>query len=444
MGKTVNVALIGCGTVGGATALHIIRSATLIRQRYGVEISLVAVVDRELAHARAIGVPEEILFSDLDSVLTRSDIDVIVELVGGIAVAREIIQRAVASGKHVVTANKALLAHHGHDLCAMARRAGRMLAFEASCGGGIPLIRALYDGLAGNRVDAIYGIVNGTCNYILTEMIRRSISYDEALGEAQAHGLAEADPTLDVGGHDSAHKIALMAALAFGVRVEYDEIPVEGIDALDLLDVSWATRLGYVVKLLAIAERTASGVALRVRPCFVHDDHPLAWVGGPFNAVSVYSYPTGHTMYYGRGAGGSATSGAIVADLIAIATKAYEPYFVGGRFWPDRTEPVEQNAPGTIYGRYYVRALVQDRPGVLAEIANRFAEHDISIASVHQDEMPEHEEKLAPVIVVTHAALEDSLRSAVTEIDAMPQVSGGCAVIAIIDEPAEQLIEYQT
>ena len=442
MAKTVNVALIGCGTVGGATALHIRKNAALIMERYGIEVRLAVVVDKHLAHARAIGLPEELLSSDLDFVLARSDIDIVIELVGGITVAREAILHAVRSGKHVVTANKALLAHHGADLCAAAREAQRMLAFEASCGGGIPLIRALYDGLAGNRIDAIYGIVNGTCNYILTEMIRRSISYDEALAEAQAHGLAEADPSLDVGGHDSAHKIALMAALAFGVRVEYDRIPVEGIDALDLLDVSWATRLGYVTKLLAIAERTASGIALRVRPCFVHDDHPLAWVGGPFNAVSVYSCPTGHTMYYGRGAGGSATSGAIVADLISIATKAYEPPFAGGRFWPDRTEHVEQNAPGSIVGRYYVRALVQDRPGVLAVIANRFAEHGISIASVHQDEMPEDVEKLAPVIVVTHAAPEDKLRAAVAEINAMPQVSSECAVIAIIDEPAEQLIGY--
>ncbi len=441
MVSTIRVALIGCGTVGGATALHISNNAPLIRDRYGVEIRLSAVVDKHLAHAREIGVPEEILSCDLDSVLSRDDIDVVVELVGGITVAREIILRALRSGKHVVTANKALLAHHGEGLYEAAHEAQRVLAFEASCGGGIPLIRAFYDGLAGNRVDAIYGIVNGTCNYILTEMIRRSISYDEALGEAQAHGLAEADPALDVSGHDSAHKIAVLAAIAFGVRIAYERIPVEGIDSLDLLDVSWATRLGYVTKLLAIAERTAAGIALRVAPCFVHADHPLAWVSGPFNAVSVYSYPTGHTMYYGRGAGGSATSGAIVADLVSVATGAYEPYFSGGRFWPDRTGRVAQNTPGSIVGRYYVRALAQDRPGVLAEIANRFAAHGISIASVHQDEMPEGEGNLAPVIVVTHAAGEDDLRSAVAEIDAMPQVSSACAVIAIIDEPVEQLIE---
>jgi homoserine dehydrogenase len=440
--KRFHVAVIGCGTVGGATATHLRNSVEVIRKRYGIELSLAAVVDKRLDHAREIGLPEEILSGATDDVLARKDIDVVVELVGGIDVARTIILRALAAGKHVVTANKALLAHHGVELYAAAHEAGRVLAFEASCGGGIPIIRAICDGLAGNRIHAVYGIVNGTCNYILSEMVRRSISYDEALAEAQDHGLAEADPSLDVGGHDSAHKLAVMAALAFGVRVDIDQIPVEGIDSLDLLDANWAARLGYVTKLLAIGERAGEGIVLRVRPCFVHAEHPLAWVDGPFNAISVYSYPTGHTMYYGRGAGGSATSGAIVADIISIACGASGPAFEHGRFWPDRTEQVVQNAPGMIMGRYYVRALVQDRPGVLAEIANRFAAHGISIASVHQDEIPDGEEKLAPVIVVTHGAREDDLRTAVSEIDAMPQLSGRCSVIAIIDEPAEQLIDY--
>jgi homoserine dehydrogenase len=362
--------------------------------------------------------------------------------VGGTEFAYTLIERALEAGKHVVTANKALLAHRGEDLYAAAHANGVSLAFEASCGGGIPLIRAITDGLAGNRLDAMYGIVNGTCNYILSEMITRSISYEEALGEAQRDGLAEADPTLDVGGFDSAHKIAIMAALAFGVKVDYDRIPVEGIDALNVMDVTWADRLGYVVKLLAIAERCREGVTLRVRPCFVHAEHPLAWISGPFNAISVYSYPTGHTMYYGRGAGGSATAGAIVADIVSVASGVYPPLFAGAQFWPDRTPPAVQNPAGTIRGRYYVRALVQDRPGVLSEMANRLGTHGISIASVHQDEIPDGEQELAPVILVTHGALEDDLRAAVAEIDAMPQVTQPCSVISIIDEPQEDLIEH--
>lgn len=441
MESTITIAIVGCGTVGGATARHILSSARLIEERYGLSVRLGAIVDKRLDHARAMGLPEDLLTDDLEPVLARDDVDIVIELVGGIDAAAAIVLSALRAGKHVVTANKALLAHRGAELLQAAHELGRVLAFEASCGGGIPVIRALYDGLAGNRVDAIYGIVNGTCNYILTEMVRRSISYEAALAEAQERGLAEADPTLDVGGFDSAHKIAVMAALAFGVRVDYDGIPVEGIDSLDLLDVSWAARLGYVTKLLAIAERTDTGVALRVRPCFVHADHPLAWVGGPFNAVSIYSYPTGHTMYYGRGAGGSATAGAIVADVIAVANGAYQSFFSRAGIWPDRTGTVNQNCPGSIMGRYYVRALVQDRPGVLAEIAQRFAGHGISIASVHQDEIPDGAEKLAPVIVVTHGAREDDVRAAVANINAMPQLSGSCAVISIIDEPDERLIE---
>lgn len=442
MATSVNVAIIGCGTVGGATARHLISSAPLILERYDLDLAVAAVVDKRLDHAREIGLPEEILTDELDAVLAREDISIVIELVGGTDFAFTLITRALEAGKHVVTANKALLAHRGTELYETAHRCGVSLAFEASCGGGIPLIRALTDGLAGNRIDAMYGIVNGTCNYILSEMIRRSISYDEALAEAQRDGLAEADPTLDVGGFDSAHKIAVMAALAFGVQVDYDQIPVEGIDALGLLDVSWASRLGYVVKLLAIAERHDGGVSLRVRPCFVHARHPLAWVSGPFNAISVYSYPTGHTMYYGRGAGGSATSGAIVADIISIATGAYAALFEHGRFWPDRTAPAPQNPAGSIRGRYYLRALVQDRPGVLSEMTHRLGEHGISIASVHQDEIPDGEEKLAPVIIVTHGALEDDLRRAVAEIDAMPHVAEPCAVVSIIDEPTEELIEH--
>jgi homoserine dehydrogenase len=439
---TVTVAIVGCGTVGGATAQHLLASRELIERRYGLSVELVAVVDRDLGHARAIGLPEELLSEDLAPVLQTKTLDIVVELVGGIDAAFAIIERALRARKHVVTANKALLAHRGPELYAIAREHEVSLAFEASCGGGIPLIRAITDGLGGNRIDALYGIVNGTCNYILTEMNARSISYEEALAEAQRDGLAEADPTLDVGGHDSAHKIAILASLAFGVEIDYDAIPIMGIDALEVIDVNWAARLGYVTKLLAIGERAGDGVTLRVRPCFVHGKHPLAWVSGPFNAMSVYSFPTGHTMYYGRGAGGSATAGAIVADIVSVANGSYPALFNAKGLWPDVNGSVRQNGAGTITGRYYVRAMGQDRPGVLAEIARRFGDHGISIASVHQDEIPEGGDAVAPVVVVTHEATEDSVLEAVADIDALPQTSGSCAVIPIIDEPAEDLIEH--
>ena len=442
MKDAVRVAIVGCGTVGGATAAHLLESQELVRRRYGVKVELVAVVDRVLDHAREIGIAERLLSTDLESILSTGDIDVVVELVGGIDTAFSIIEQALEAGSHVVTANKALLAHRGPELFAIAHRTGRDLAFEASCGGGIPLVRSIIDGLGGNRIDRIYGIVNGTCNYILSQMICRSISYADALAEAQASGLAEADPTLDVGGHDSAHKVAILAALAFGIRVNYDEIPIQGIDELDLVDVAWAVRLGYVPKLLAIAERRGEEVALRVCPSFVPEHHPLAWVGGPFNAISVYSYPTGHTMYYGRGAGGSATAGAVVADILSIANGSYGGLFHTARFWPDQTSEVVQNPAGMVQGRHYVRALVDDQPGVLAEMAERYGEHGISIASVHQDELADNDDQPASVVLITHTARQDALWRAVEEINSLRSVKERCVVISIIDEPAEELIEH--
>lgn len=442
MENRFRIAIVGCGVVGGATAQYLLQSSVHIKTRHGLNVDLAAVVDLDLTRAREIGLPEDILTTDLAATIARDDVDVIVELIGGTSVAHTVVETSLAAGKHVVTANKALLAHRGTELFAAAHRAKKVLAFEASCGGGIPLIRALTSGLAGSRIDAMYGIVNGTCNFILSEMISKSVSYGTALAAAQARGLAEADPTLDVNGMDSAHKIAIMASLAFGVRVDLEQIPVAGIDTLELIDVSWAVRLGYVPKLLAIAERSDTGVSLRVRPSFVSGRHPLSWVSGPFNAVSVYSYPTGHTMYYGRGAGGSATAGAIVADIISVLDGSYGSLFGKAGFWPDRTEPVHQNAPGEISGRYYVRAMVEDRPGMLSEISARYGRHGISLASVHQDESSEAPGNHAPVpvIVVTHRAAEDNLTRAVNEINAMPQIHGECAVISIIDEPEEHLL----
>ncbi len=434
------VAIVGCGTVGGATAQHLLEQRELISRRFGVPVELAVVVDRDLRHARSLGLPETLLTDDLDEVLAREDITIVVELIGGTDFAGTLIKRALGSGKHVVTANKALLAHHGPELFAAARAASRSLAFEASCGGGIPVVRAITDGLAGNRIDAIYGIVNGTCNYILTQMIERDLTYQDALEEAQADGLAEADPTLDVSGMDSAHKIAIMAALAFGVAVDFETIPVTGIDTLGLEDVTWAQRLGYMPKLLAIAERTPDGIGLGVQPAFVPDDHPLSWVGGPFNAVSIYSYPTGHTLYYGRGAGGSATAGAIVADIIGLATGSYTSLFSTAQFWPDQTKQTVQNASFPGARRYYIRLLLEDKPGALAEITNRFGEHGISFASVHQDETDDEAPSIAAVVAVTHRVAREALEKAVVQINRFPRVQQPCVVVPIIDERKEELL----
>lgn len=430
------VALVGCGTVGGATAELLVRDRALIAERSGVDIELAAIVDRSFTHAEALGLPDSLFRPDLDEVLGDDEIDIVIELVGGLEFARDLIKRAFEAGKHVVTANKALLAHHGAELFSYARERGVTLGFEASCGGGIPIIRALTDGLVANHIDAIYGIVNGTCNFILTEMIQKGESYREALAEAQRSGLAEADPSLDVQGVDSAHKIAIMTALAFGTVVDFDSIPVAGIDALDERDVAFGSELGYVVKLLAVAYRVDDGVVTWVRPAFISEEHPLARVNGPFNAVSVYGHVTGHTLYYGRGAGGAPTAGAVVADAAGIASGVLPAIFAHTGFWPDRNQadlrlPVEESS-----SRFYIRIMAQDRPGVLASISTAIGDHGISIASLRQDERAKRDE-LVPVVVTTHVCKERAVREALTHLDELPVTGDKTVCLPIVDEHPE-------
>ena len=408
----------------------------LIAGRSGVDIELAAIVDRSFERAKTLGLPESLFRTDLDEVLNDAEIDVVVELVGGLEFARDLIKRALEAGKHVVTANKALLAHHGAELFAYARERGLTIGFEASCGGGIPIIRAITDGLLANHIDAIYGIVNGTCNFILTEMIQKGESYREALSEAQRSGLAEADPTLDVQGVDSAHKIAIMTALAFGTVVDLNSIPVAGIDELDERDVAFGRELGYVVKLLAVAYRIDDGVVTWVRPAFISEEHPLARVNGPFNAVSVYGHVTGHTLYYGRGAGGAPTAGAVVGDIAGIASGVLPAIFAHTGFWPDRNRtdlrlPVEESS-----SRFYLRIMAQDRPGVLASISTVIGHHNISIASLRQDERAKRDE-LVPVVVTTHVCRERAVRDALAELDALSVTGDATVCLPIVDEHPE-------
>jgi homoserine dehydrogenase len=433
------VAVIGCGTVGGATCRLLIDEQAMLSAKLGVRIELRYVVDVRFDHARSLGIEESLLCDDIDKALQDPEIQTVVELVGGTTIARDFVAKALRAGKHVVTANKALLAHHGPELYALARDHGVSLAFEASCAGGIPILRALCDGLIANRIDAVYGIVNGTCNYILTQMTGLGQRYDEALAEAQRDGLAEADPTLDVGGGDSAHKLAIMAALGFGGQVDFDAIPVEGIDSLDLIDLRFGGELGYVVKLLAIATRHGQGVSLRVRPAFISREHPLAWVSGPFNAVSVYGHATGHTMYYGRGAGASPTASAVVADVASIALGTSPLAYERMGIWPDRTGPMRQMAPEEIVSRYYLRVMAEDQPGVLSMIARILAEREISISSVLQHEPPADSSPGVPVIITTHRAREGSIRDAMAEVDGLEAIKARTVCIAIVDEHPESL-----
>ncbi len=435
----LGVAIVGCGTVGGAVATLLTRDSDILAGRIGPRLELRYIVDVKFDHARSLGLDEKLYCTDLGNAYADPQVQAVVELIGGTTIARTVIEKSLAAGKHVVTANKALLAHAGADLWALARKHGVTVSFEASCGGGIPIIRALCDGLVANRIDAIYGIVNGTCNYILSSMTQRGKSYAAALAEAQRAGLAEADPTLDVAGVDSAHKLAIMAALAFGGRIDLANIAAQGIDQLDLLDIQYGGELGYVVKLLAIAQRQEGGICLRVRPAFISKQHPLAWVSGPFNAISVYGHATGHTMYYGRGAGGMPTASAVVADLASLAVGTTQASFGALRIFGDAA-PVRQLPIESVSSRYYLRLMVDDRPGVFAQIATALGKHHISISSLLQHEPPENNHVPAvPVVITTHRAQEGSVQKALAEMDQLSVVKAPTVCIGIVDEHPEQL-----
>jgi homoserine dehydrogenase len=436
----IGVAIVGCGTVGGAAAVMLTRDAALLAERSGVQARLAAIVDKDYSNARRLGLDEALFRPDLTQVLADPNVDVVVELVGGTTVAGAIIEEALRAGKDVVTANKALLAHRGPELGALARANGVCLAFEASCGGGIPIVRALIDGLLANRIEALYGIVNGTCNYILTEMTTHGRTYAEALAQAQRDGLAEADPTLDVAGIDSAHKLAILAGLAFGRRIRFEAIAVAGIDTLDVRDVRYGQELGYVIKLLAIARRQQDGLFLRVGPAFISRHHPLAWVPGPFNAISVYGHATGHTMHYGRGAGGAPTASAVVADILSVALGDARRRFASLRIWPDVSPPADQLPIEAATGRHYLRMMAQDRPGVLAKIAAILGDHQISICSVLQHEAPTDEPiNGVPVVITTYKAQEGPMREALAKVDRLDVVKAPTVCIDIVDEHPEKL-----
>lgn len=437
MESSFGVAVVGCGTVGNATAALLIAQSGHYRRTTGITLTVKSLVDVNFDRAREAGLDENLFTEDLGAVLADREISLVVETVGGLTIARTIIEKALRAGKHVVTANKALLAHYGTELFALARTNGVSIGFEASCAGGIPIIRALVDGLLANSNEALYGIVNGTSNFILTEMVEKGKTYAEALKQAQADGLAEADPTLDVNGMDAAHKLTLLGSLAFGQRIPLDAIPVEGIDGLDLMDVATGSELGYVLKLVALARRSDEGLELAVKPAFLHEDHPLARVSGPFNAVSVYGSAVGHTMYYGRGAGGSPTASAVVSDILSIALGTWPALFSSLSLWPDRREPAVLVDAGESKHRYYLRFMVKDEGGVLADVTSALAEKNISVTALVQKES--HEGELIPMVVTTHEARDADIGEALETISQLETVSDGTVVLRIIDEHVESL-----
>ncbi|MBN1523456.1 MAG: homoserine dehydrogenase [Spirochaetales bacterium] len=433
------IAIVGCGIVGSSVAKILSRDHSMLQARVTTSFSLVKIVDINFDRAKSLGLDETLFEKNLESVLKNPSIHCVVELVGGTTFAKEVIERSLNAGKHVVTANKALLAHHGNELLALARKNNVVLAFEASCAGGIPVIRALYDGLLANRIDALFGIVNGTCNYILTQMTLHGKTYETALSEAQKKGFAEADPTLDVSGGDSAHKLAILAALAFGQKINLDAVDVTGIDQLELCDVMYGMDLGYVMKLLAISIRQDGGITLAVKPSFISREHPLAWVSGPFNAVSIYGHATGHTMYYGRGAGGDPTASAVISDILSVVNGSARASFFGCTIWPDIADASRAMPVSEPVSRFYIRVMASDEPGVLAGIASILAKYGISISSVLQKEkdpdadMPE----AVPVLITTYPARQNSVLEAIREVDELAVVQSKSVCINIIDEHPE-------
>jgi homoserine dehydrogenase len=431
--RAIGLSLLGCGVVGTGVVRLLHEQRDLIHQRTGLKFDLRHVVVRDAGKPRpGIAAP---IHSDANAAIDDPKTDVIVELIGGAEIPGHHFERALKLGKPVVTANKSLLAAHGPRLFALARKHNSCIAFEASCAGGVPIINAMMHGLIANRLDALLGIVNGTCNFILTKMTRNGWTYDHALAEAQKAGFAEADPTMDVSGRDAAQKLALLAGLAFNVRINEPDIQTEGIDKLHAEDIRFAGELGYVIKLLAIAERHGEKISLRVHPTLVHQDDVMADVSGSFNAVSVYGHALGHALFYGRGAGQMPTASAVVADLVNVGLGVTQLAFKQLSIFPDQVSPAVILPPQELTSRFYLRLMARDEPGVLAQVTRILGREGISLSAILQHEA--NDGHIVPVVITTHIAREGALRAALKEIDELTAIQKPTVCLRIIDQPKE-------
>lgn len=421
--KRVSVGLVGFGTVGTGVARILLERSQDLAARVGIQLDLKHVVDVDLSRDRGLRLPEGVLTDRLEAVLNDPEITVVIELVGGTTVARQVVLDALGRGKAVVTANKALLAVHGREVLECAARNHTSVSFEASTAGGVPVIMALRDGLVANRIESIVAILNGTSNYILTRMTEAHVSYKVALQEAQVRGFAEADPSLDVNGADSAHKLAILARIGFGADFDFDRIFCRGIQDLDLMDIEYARELGYVIKLLAIGKRTDGGLDLRVHPALVPFNNVLAEVRGPNNAVLIHGDAVGDVLLQGAGAGQMPTASAVVSDLVDVVLGKAQITFDNFRIFPGRIPHADLVDISHVHGSYYVRFSALDQPGVLAGIAGALARHNISILSVIQKET--RTTGSVPLVMMTEIAEEASMRAAIGEIDRMPFVTDG-------------------
>ncbi len=425
----VQIGLMGVGTVGAGVVKILRAQAARIERKIGVRLVLRKAAVRSLSKRRSVPVPKRLLTTRPAEIVNDPAVHIFVELAGGIHPAKELIGRALDSGKHVVTANKALLAEHGDYVFSEAAKRSRFLGIEASVCGGIPIIRAIREGLAADEITHFLGIVNGTCNYILTRMSDRGLDFAAALKEAQAKGYAEKDPGLDIDGVDSAHKLSVLARLAFGASVPFRSIAVEGIRGISAVDIAYARELGYVVKLLAIGRRSAGGLQLSVHPALLPLDHPLTSVRGVYNAVFVHAAEAGDLLFYGRGAGQMPTASAVMSDVVSIAQKIVSGAQPEHEAGPDSLKHVRVQPSGEAVSRYYLRFQVADKPGVLGRIAQTLGRHGISILSVHQKES--HDPKSVPVVILTYEAPERNVRRALAAIDSQKDVSRRTTLIRV-------------
>ena len=419
--KPVKVGLLGLGTVGGGTVNVLRRNAIEISRRAGREIQISRAAAKGKCTCDTTGIP---LTEDGFEVVNDPDIDIVVELIGGETPAKQLILTALANGKHVVTANKALIAKHGNEIFAKASEQGLMVAFAAAVAGGIPIIKALREGLTGNKIEWVAGIINGTCNFILTEMRDKGRDFADVLVEAQAKGYAEADPTFDVEGIDAAHKLTILASIAFGIPLQFDKVYIEGISGVTRLDVAYAEALGYRIKLLGLARRTEHGVELRVHPTLIPERRLIANVNGVMNAVLVKGDAVGPTLYYGAGAGAEPTASAVVADIVDVVrtlTSDPENRVPHLAFQPQSISDIPILPIDAVETAYYLRLSAEDKPGVLADVTRILANHHISIEAILQKE-PHAGESYVPIIMLTQKTIERELNAAVAEIETLDAI----------------------
>ncbi|HRB96550.1 MAG TPA: homoserine dehydrogenase [Nitrosomonas sp.] len=421
----INIGLLGIGTVGGGTYTVLKRNQEEIARRAGRAIVVKMIADRDLDRARSFADQGVIVTDNAHEITTHPDIDIVVELIGGQTIAKDLILEAIAHGKHVVTANKALLANHGTEIFAAARAKGVMVAFEAAVAGGIPIIKALREGLTANRITWIAGIINGTSNFILSEMRDKGLPFEQVLAEAQKLGYAEADPTYDIEGIDAAHKITLMSAIAFGIPVQFSKVYTEGITKLTGEDIRYAEDLGYRIKLLGITKRVEKGIELRVHPTLIPVRRLIANVEGVMNAIVVKGDAVGATLYYGAGAGAEPTASSVIADLVDVTRmQTADPMHRVPTlsFQPDLLSDTPVISMDDVETSYYLRMQVIDKPGVMAEITRIVAENDISISALIQKE-PDSDSDRVSIIMLTHLTVEKNINAAIARIESLPVVT---------------------